>query len=77
MNTILAKRIKSIRIDANLSQEELAARLGVGQKTVSRWESGRGEPRLRQLKALAAIARTTVDELLADSGDFGSEGRAA
>lgn len=64
MNTILAKRIKRIRFDADLSQEELAARLGVGQKTVSRWEQGQGEPGLRQLLRLAAIARTTVDELL-------------
>jgi len=39
-----AKRIKSIRTQYGLRQQELADRLGVTQITISRWEQGRSTP---------------------------------
>ncbi|MEN8151268.1 MAG: helix-turn-helix domain-containing protein, partial [Planctomycetota bacterium] len=36
-----ASEIKSIRARAGLSQRKMSRRLGVGEKTYARWESGR------------------------------------
>lgn len=36
----IATRLKDIRKDHNLSQEELARRLFVTRQTISRWENG-------------------------------------
>ena len=53
------------REKANLTQEELAQKLGVGQSAVSMWETGKSTPRPDVLKKLAALFGCTIDELLA------------
>lgn len=45
-----------MRTRFGLSQEALAARLGVSFTTVNRWESNRARPRTRTLEAIAALA---------------------
>lgn len=52
--------IKEIRSQLNLSQTELAKKLGVSFATVNRWEKGRCEP--------SQIALGTIKRLCADSG---------
>ena len=42
---MLAERIKRIRAELEISQEELARRLGVSYRTILRWEQGETEPR--------------------------------
>ena len=37
---MIDKRIKSLRLSASMTQEELASRLGVSAQAVSKWESG-------------------------------------
>jgi DNA-binding transcriptional regulator YiaG len=52
--------LKRIRRELGLTQEELAARLGVQRETVARWETGaRGiaEPIARLVRRVAAEAR--------------------
>src|SRR5258708_34190766 len=52
----VSQRIKEIRTgfgNTGLSQEALAAKLGVGANTVSRWETGTYEPTLDDLEALS------------------------
>ncbi len=44
--------IRSWRLKAGLSQQQLATRLGTTQSAVSRWENGRDEPRLSTLAAI-------------------------
>lgn len=48
-------RIRDARKAAKLEQTELARRLGVAQKTVSRWETGRDEPQPKNYAALAEV----------------------
>ena len=51
----LPKKIKSIRQQLKLSQEELAHKLGVSFTSVNRWENGQTKPSKlarRQLEAL-------------------------
>ena len=56
--------IATLRSKKGLSQNELGAMLGVTNKAVSRWETGRGYPDTALLLKLAKILEITVDELL-------------
>ena len=49
--------VRALRSRLSLSQEELAARLGVSFATVNRWESGRSKPQRAQLDALEQLMR--------------------
>ena len=52
----VSQRIKEIRNgfgDTGLSQEALAAKLGVATNTISRWETGTYEPSLDDLEMLS------------------------
>ena len=54
-----------------LTQKELAERLGVTNKAVSKWETGGGMPDVSMLKKLSEILEVSVDELLA--GEYAEE----
>ena len=54
-----------LRKSRGWTQQELADRLGVSNKTVSKWESGGGFPEISVLPALAEIYGVTADEILA------------
>ncbi|MDM8238432.1 helix-turn-helix transcriptional regulator [Pseudoflavonifractor phocaeensis] len=58
-----AQRLRQYRKDKGMTQQELADKLGVSNKTVSRWESG-SYPDVATLVALARALGVTVDELL-------------
>ena len=47
-----------------MTQRELAERLGVSNRTVSKWECGDGMPELANLLPLCAALGLTADELL-------------
>lgn len=49
------RKVRGIRESLNLSQEELAARLGVSFATVNRWESGKSQPQRAQLDAVQKL----------------------
>ena len=56
--------IKTKRKELGLTQEELAQKLFVTEKAVSRWETGRGTPDISLLIPLAKILNVDVSELL-------------
>jgi transcriptional regulator with XRE-family HTH domain len=49
----LAETLRVRREEVGLSQAQLAARIGVGQQAVSRWERGEAVPRPARVVALA------------------------
>ena len=57
--------IAALRKEQGYTQKELAERLAVTDKAVSRWETGKGLPDTSLLPALAAALGVTVGELLA------------
>lgn len=59
-------RIKRLRLDKGLTQEQVASAIGARQKTVSRIESGNGKPTLDHVRALSILFGETIDHLLAD-----------
>lgn len=56
--------IKTKRKELGLTQEELAQKLFVTEKAISRWETGRGTPDISLLIPLAKILNVDVSELL-------------
>lgn len=60
-------QIKALREKARITQEQLAATIGVGRTAVAMWESGDSLPRADKLPELARILDCTVDELLRDT----------
>lgn len=53
------------RKQLGLTQEQLGERLGVTNKTVSRWETGKYMPDLDKLQELSSILQLSINELLA------------
>ena len=65
MNTyVTGATIKSLRESRNLTQAELAEKLGVSSKTVSKWETGKGLPDISLLQPLAQALGISVIELM-------------
>ena len=64
-----ANRLYELRKKHNLSQEELAERLGVSRQAVSKWERSEASPDTDNLIALAKIYGLTLDELIYGEGD--------
>ena len=56
--------IKNMRERLEITQTELAKRLGVTQGAVSQWENGTTNPGIELLPKLAEILNCSVDELL-------------
>ena len=67
-------RLKQLRQEKRLTQQELADQLGVSNKSVSRWESG-GYPDISLLAPLAKALGVSVDELLGCQPPLRSFGR--
>lgn len=57
--------LASLRKAAGMTQQDAADRLGVSNKTVSKWESGGGFPDITVLPALAELYGVTADDILA------------
>ena len=65
MNTyVTGTTIRVLREQKKLTQAELAARIGVSSKTVSKWETGKGLPDISLLQPLAQALGVSVIELM-------------
>ena len=60
----LLERLRAARLEAKLTQEEVAARLGVRQTFVSKLELGERRIDPVELQELAELYGTTVSDLL-------------
>lgn len=60
----IGRFIASCRKELNLTQEQVAEKLGVSNKTVSRWENGNGFPDVSLLQPLCELLNISVNELL-------------
>ena len=57
------KRLKIARIEKDLSQEQLAEKLGVTRQTIGLIESGSYNPTLKLCVAICKVLDKTLDEL--------------
>ena len=56
--------IYHLRAKAGLTQNELAAMLGVTNKAVSKWETGKSKPTTNTLRRMAALFGLSIETLL-------------
>ena len=65
MNTyVTSTTIKQLREKQNMTQAELAERIGVSSKTISKWETAKGLPDISLLQPLAQALNISVIELM-------------
>lgn len=62
-----AEKLKSIRKEAQMSQEQLAEKLGVSRQAVTKWETDGGIPDIDNIMALSALFGVSVDDLLCNA----------
>ncbi len=68
-NKKIGDYISMLRKNNNLTQKELADKLGVTDKAISKWERGAGYPDISMLKPLSKVLGITVNELLEGESD--------
>ena len=56
--------LKELRKQNNMTQEQLGEKVGVTNKTVSRWETGKYMPPIECLKLLSDIYQISINEIL-------------
>ena len=64
MNLRIGENIRRLRRERNLTQEEVAAHLGISFQSVSKWERCDGYPDITMLPALAHYFGVSVDALI-------------
>lgn len=60
------EKLKKLRSEHGLTQEQLAERIYVTRTAISKWETDRGYPSIDSLKQLANLFRVSIDELISD-----------
>lgn len=63
--------IMTLRKEQGITQRELAEKIGVSDKTISKWECGRGLPEMSIMESLCQSLQVNINELL--SGERLSE----
>ncbi len=63
------EKLKELRYEKNLSQQQVAQALNVSQRSVSSWETGFRRPDYETLVKIATYFNVSVDYLLGLSND--------
>ena len=63
---IIGSTIATLRKKCGYTQSELAEKLSISNKTVSKWENGLGFPDITHLPMLSSVFGISIDELLSD-----------
>ena len=62
----IGNNIKQLRQQKNLTQEQLAEKLGISYQAVSKWETGANTPDIAFLPKIAALFGISIDALFSD-----------
>ena len=62
----LGEKIYKLRNERNLTQEQLAEKLGVTRQSISKWEGDLVKPEIEKLKAMAKLFEVSLDDLISD-----------
>ena len=61
------EKLKKLRRDNQLTQEELADKIYVTRTAISKWETDKGFPDIDNLKQISNLFGVTIDELISDN----------
>ena len=67
---LFSEKLKKLRKDNNLTQEELADKINVSRQAITKWESGDGIPDIDNLKQISILFNVTIDELVKEDRDI-------
>ena len=60
----IEKKLKDVRMQAGLTQEQVAEKIVVSRQTVSNWENGKSLPDIVSIMSLSDLYQISIDELL-------------
>ena len=61
---IFGEKLRKLRTDRGLTQDDLAEKIYVTRTAISKWESDRGYPNIDSLKAISKFFSVSIDDLL-------------
>ena len=61
-----AEKLKSIRKQAGMSQEQLAEKLSVSRQAVTKWETDTGTPDIENIMAISKLFDISIDDLFSN-----------
>ena len=64
MDKVFCRNLKAARLEASMTQKQVAAHLNVVESCYANWEQGRTEPNVAMLRKLAELFEVSVDELV-------------
>ena len=59
----IGERIRGLRLDAGMTQEELAQKIGLKKQNISRYENSHVEPNIRTAKRIAEALGVSLEEM--------------
>ena len=66
---MLSDNIRKYRKENNMSQDELAEKLGVSRQSISLWETGQTQPTIDNIIALSKVFNVSTDAILGNAVD--------
>lgn len=63
---MFGEKLKNLRIEAGMTQAELADKIMVSRTAVSKWERNKGYPAIDSLKLLSEVFGLSIDSLISD-----------
>ena len=68
MEDFSADRLRAARNETGMTQRDFADKLGIGLRTLRRFESGRSVPKLLDLKRICQVTGKPFDYFLSSEG---------
>ena len=59
--------LAAARVNANMTQEDVAREIGVGKQTIVAWEKGMSEPKISQARRLSELYRIPLGNIFLPS----------
>lgn len=64
----ISDKLKTARVNAGVTQEQIAETIGVSRQTISNWENGRTLPDVMSLIKISDMYQISLDDLLKGDG---------
>ena len=68
MKNSVAQNIKEIRKKKNIVQRELSKATGLSRNSIVNYETGKRDPRIRDLRKIANALNVPIEELISEKG---------
>ena len=72
MKSSVAKNIRFFRKAKRITQGELSKEIGISRNTIVNFETGRRDPRIKDLRKIAKALNVSIEELISENETDGS-----